>query len=42
LDQSHLEILYSAIKKNEGSGHPDEWLEVFSHFKTKIFTTLLD
>lgn len=42
LDQSHLEILYSAIQRNESSGEPDDWLQVFTSFKTKIFKTLLD
>lgn len=42
LDQAHLEILHSAIQRNESSGTPDDWLQVFTHFKTKIFRTLLD
>lgn len=42
LEQPHLEILYSTVQRNESSGQPDDWLQVFTNFKTKIFKTLLD
>ena len=42
MDEAHLEILYSAILRNESNGSPDDWLEVFESFKEKVFLTLLD